>query len=145
MILTQFLNAEDFVRNNPAVREDSLQIVRNSHIANILAKYAPFYGDHEKVFEQEEKLDRMIDGFRDKYINPEVVELGIAFASEYFNQNELEQYGQPVDASFVTDLVLNSERDESETLKEVLRQDTDVLTHKVEHKGNQSSDEGANE
>ncbi|MBP3630641.1 MAG: hypothetical protein J6J23_04035 [Clostridia bacterium] len=107
-ILNQFIDVEGFVRTDSGLVFDSLEVVRASHTLNILAKYAPFYGDHEKVFEQEEKLDALVESFRDKYINPEVVGLSIERASEFFNGNELEQYGQPVDHTYVTSLILDT-------------------------------------
>lgn len=114
-ILSQFIDCEGFVSTSTELAEDSMELVRNSHTLNILAKYAPFYGDHDTLIEQEIKVDSLLNDYSDKYLNPAVVRLALMFASELFNKNELEEYGQPVDYKFVTALVLSEEHpDEKE-------------------------------
>ncbi len=118
-ILSQFIDTDNFVRSDSRLKEDSMELVRNSHTLNILSKYAPFYGDHETLINQEIKVDALLDDYSDKYLNPAVVRLALMFASEQFNNEELEEYGQPTDYKYITALVLSEEHpDEKEDASE---------------------------
>ena len=116
-ILSQFLCPEEVLNNDENIKKSAVEVVRQSHRTVILAKYSEIHKNHKKVAEQKEKFQKLVDEFNDTYINKEIVELSMAFASDYFNINEIDEFEQPVDASFVTALVLGKEYDEDEEME----------------------------
>lgn len=100
-VANQVLNADAVLRYDDDLKNLSLGIVETSHIANILLKQTRLEYQKLAFLEASARLETQISQLKGSYVNDELIKASIYRATEYFNEELLEENGLPVDPEAV--------------------------------------------